>query len=168
MGGGGRLYSKLHFNQNLFFRRYMAVLFARFRNLVILAWLFWIKLEDVSIVINVFSITSPWRSVWFFLCTNLNPLHWRMLYVCKFVNWHWPDGFGEDKNVKSLQTDNRQTDTTPVDRNLWTRIKRKGKKDFLSWNGDIFIHLFKFLSKIWIPCKAYKPKARKSHKNNEG
>ena len=100
--GGGGCYSKLHFNQNLSFRRYMAVLFARFRNLVILAWWFRIKLENVSKVINVFSITSAWRRMWFPLWTNLNPFHWRMLYVCKFVNWHWPDGFGEDKNVKSL------------------------------------------------------------------
>ena len=44
----------------------------------------------------------------FFIWTNLNPLHPRML--CAKIGWNWPSGSEEeDENVKSLQTD-RQTD----------------------------------------------------------
>ena len=65
-----------------------------------------------------------------------------MLYVCKFVNWHWPDGFEEDKKVKILQTENRQTDTNSWSESM-NKNQKKEKNDFLSWNGDIFIYLLK-------------------------
>ena len=129
-------------------------------------------------VINVFSITSSLRSVWFFLCTNLNPLHWRMLYVCKFANWHWPDGFGEDKNVKSLQTDNRQTDTNTSWLESMNKNQKKGKKwlPFLKWrhihsSTQIIINKYEFhvkliSLKLEILTRTTKGRGRNSEYNN--
>ena len=55
-----------------------------------------------------FITISPWRRVWPFIWTNMNPLHPGIL--CAMFGWNWPSGSGEeDENVKSLQTE-RQTD----------------------------------------------------------
>ena len=49
------------------------------------------------------------RIEWFFIWTNLNPLHPRML--CAKFGWNCPSGSGEeDENVKSLQTDGQTED----------------------------------------------------------
>ena len=54
-----------------------------------------------------FVIISPWKRVWPFIWTNLNPLHPRML--CAKFGWNWPSGSGEeDENVKSLRWRRRQ------------------------------------------------------------
>ena len=47
------------------------------------------------------------RIYWFFIWTNLNPLHPRRL--CAKFGWNWPSGSGEeDENVKSLRQWQRQ------------------------------------------------------------
>ena len=49
-----------------------------------------------------FVIISPWKRVWYFICTNLNPLHQKML--CAKFGWNWPCGSGEEEeNLKSLR-----------------------------------------------------------------
>ena len=50
--------------------------------------------------------------LWPFIWRNLNPLHPRM--HCAKFGWNWPSGYGEDENVKSLQTDWRTDDGKKV------------------------------------------------------
>ena len=65
-----------------------------------------------SIYFYYFPIISPLGRAWFFIWTNLNPLHQGIL--CAKFGRNWLSGSGEDdENVKSLQTDgqtDRQTD----------------------------------------------------------
>ena len=67
--------------------------------------------EDFSIsskYFRYFLIISPFKRAWLFICTNLNPLHPRIL--CAKFGWNWPRGSGEeDENVKSLQTADGRT-----------------------------------------------------------
>lgn len=53
-------------------------------------------------------IISPFKRVWSFIWTNLNPLHPIMLSA-KF-GWNWPSRSEEVKTVKSLQRTDRQMD----------------------------------------------------------
>ena len=68
--------------------------------------------ESFRYNLNIFAIISPFKRVWPFIWTNLNPLHPRML--CARFGWNWSSGsLQEDENVKSLQTErhtNRLTD----------------------------------------------------------
>ena len=68
--------------------------------------------SSLSMYFRYFLIISPWKGVWPFIWTNLNPHHPRML--CAKFGWNWPCcSWEEDENVKSLQTDgqtDRQTD----------------------------------------------------------
>ena len=55
-----------------------------------------------------FQIISPFERSWSFIWTNVNPLYPGMLRA--MFGWNWPSGSGEeDKNVKSLQQQPRQT-----------------------------------------------------------
>ena len=57
------------------------------------------------------TIINFMRINWYFIWTNLNLLHPRIL--CTKFGWNLHSGSGEDENVKSLQTDrrtDRQTD----------------------------------------------------------
>ena len=64
-----------------------------------------------SMYYRYFAIISLWKRTWPFIWTNLNPLHPRML--CAKFGWNWPNGSGEYENVKSLQTDDRQSEKLP-------------------------------------------------------
>ena len=47
-----------------------------------------------------FAIISPWKRIWPFICTNLNPLqHARML--CAKFGRNWPSGSGEEDFLNS-------------------------------------------------------------------
>ena len=57
---------------------------------------------NLSIYLSNFVIISPWKRTCPFICTNLNPLHPRML--CVKFGWNWLSASGEeDENVKSLR-----------------------------------------------------------------
>ena len=59
---------------------------------------------------NIFAIISPWKRLWPFIWTNLNPIHPRML--CAKFGWNWPSGsWEEDENVNSLRQRQRRRTT---------------------------------------------------------
>ena len=65
-------------------------------------------LKILSMYLHYFEIISPWKRVWYFIWTNLNSLHPRMLRA-RF-GWNLSKGSGKEvENVKSLQTDRRMT-----------------------------------------------------------
>ena len=69
-----------------------------------LAQWFWRKrfLNILSMNFRYFFIIFPFKGVWPFIWTNLNPLHPMML--CDMFGWNCPSGsVKEDENVKSLR-----------------------------------------------------------------
>ena len=49
------------------------------------------RFSDFGHVFSFFVIISPWKRMWHFIWTNLNPFHPRML--CAKFGWNWPYEF---------------------------------------------------------------------------
>ena len=81
-----------------------------------------------------FIIISPWEKTWYFIWTNLNLLHSKLL--CAKFGWNWLSGSGKvDKNVKSLcmdgwteWTDNRLSENFTWSSSSGDRAKNQKKK----------------------------------------
>ena len=104
------------------------------------------KVFDIIFLVAT-CIISPWKRVWPFIWSSLNPLYPRML--CG--SWE------EDENVKSLHTD-RQSDRRRTKVSLELSAKTANLRPLISRKLQIFLKsitkqkLFKIKYKVWTIC----------------
>ena len=108
----------------------------------------WLKLAQWFLrrTFQYFTVISPWKSAWPFIWPNLSPLHLRML--CAKFGWNWPNGSGEDENVKSLQID-RQTDGLTTDNRQSKKFTWTLSSDELKSDRQVQINGLSFTKLLW-------------------